>query len=225
MGAPTELTGVTSNDWQPDKFTIRAACQSSPGIFPTIFSLEHQQHPEEKIGIFTDWPDFIRLFEPDTGANISSTKEREDETFAQALDFFRKTQPRFLFLHLDHVDNAGHQHGWETAPYLEAVEKTDRFLGMLLAALDEMHLHDSTAILLTSDHGGIGKQHGGLTMNEIEIPWILAGPGIRPDNEITELVMQYDTAATLARLLDDRPSNCWRGRAVASAFLGPEDTH
>ena len=46
MGAPTELTGVTSNDWQPDSYTIAPACADSPGHFPTLYYLEHKQHPQ-----------------------------------------------------------------------------------------------------------------------------------------------------------------------------------
>jgi len=55
-------------------------------------------------------------------------------------------------------------------------------------------------------------------MVETEIPWIIAGPGVRKDHEITNLTMQYDTAATLAYLLHVKPSLCWLGRPVMSAF-------
>lgn len=218
MGAPTELTGVTSNDWKPASHTIQPACESAPGIFPTIFGLEHAQHPAAHMGIFTDWPDFVRLLEPDTGATIYSVDENEDEALSHALAYLSQTRPEFLFLHLDHVDNAGHASGWETPAYLLAVEKADRMLGEVLGMLDKLKIRDSTVILLTADHGGIEKRHGGLTMNEIEIPWIINGPGIRKDHEIRETVLQFDTAATLARLLEVRPSPCWRGLPVNSGF-------
>jgi hypothetical protein len=57
-------------------------------------------------------------------------------------------------------------------------------------------------------------------MEEAEIPWIVAGPHVRRDHTIAEPVMQYDTAATVA-ILGVRPSSCWYGRVVTSAFAGP----
>jgi len=92
-------------------------------------------------------------------------------------------------------------------------------LGRLLLTLDKLKLRDSTTILLTADHGGIGRTHGGLSMSELEIPWVISGPGIRVNYKIETTIMQYDTAATLARLLDVKPSPCWRSRAVDSAFI------
>jgi predicted AlkP superfamily pyrophosphatase or phosphodiesterase len=219
MGAPTELTGVTSNDWQPDLFTVAAACQDAPGIFPTIYSLEHLQHPTARIGIFTDWTDYVRLVEPGVVTKVYSVDEKEDDAFEHALAYLESDKPDFLFLHLDHVDNAGHANGWGSPQYIAAVEKADAMLGRLLSTLDNLKLRDSTTILLTADHGGIGRKHGGLTMNELEIPWVMSGPGIRTNYKIETTIMQYDTAATLARLLDVKPSPCWRSRAVDSAFI------
>ena len=99
-----------------------------------------------------------------------------------------------------------------------SVEKTDGMLGRLRSLIESMHLADSTTIFLTADHGGLGKRHGGLTMSETEIPWIVVGPAIRKDHEIADQIMQYDTAATLAYILNIKASPCWRGRPVISAI-------
>lgn len=218
MGAPVEMTGVTSNEWQPKGAAIAPACEDSPGIFPTIFGLEHKQHPEAKMGIFTDWPDFVRLVEPGAVPTIETIDGEADQTFGHAMEYFKSEKPEFLFIHLDHVDHAGHTYGWGSPAYIEAVEKTDGMVGRLRSLIESMHLADSTTILLTADHGGLGKRHGGLTMSETEIPWIVVGPAIRKDHEIADQIMQYDTAATLAYFLNIKASPCWRGRPVISAM-------
>ena len=218
MGAPTELTGVTSNQWQPDSYTIAPACSDSPGHFPTLYNLERIQHPNAQIGIFTDWPDYTRLVEKGAATKVYVSQEVADEAFDHALEYLRDTKPDLLFIHLDNVDEAGHEFGWETPKYLAAVEKVDEMLGRLLATLDALNLRSSTVILFTADHGGIGTKHGGYTMDEIQIPWIISGPGIRENTEIKGTIMQYDTAATLAAVLNVEPSPCWRGKPVTEAF-------
>src|ERR1043166_4879415 len=63
MGAGPEQHGVTSNDWQPDKFDITPIATGSGGIFPTIFGVLREQQPGAIMGVFHDWNDFGRLFE------------------------------------------------------------------------------------------------------------------------------------------------------------------
>ena len=55
-------------------------------------------------------------------------------------------------------------------------------------------------------------------MAEIEIPWILHGPGVAAGKEITAPVNTYDTAATVAHLFGLKPPSCWIARPVLTAF-------
>jgi predicted AlkP superfamily pyrophosphatase or phosphodiesterase len=166
------------------------------------------------MGIFTDWPDFVRLVEPGVVDTIQINDGDADQTFEHAMEYFKSAKPEFLFIHLDHVDHAGHTRGWETPAYFEAVEKADVMVGKLRSIVATLGMTDSTTIFLTADHGGTGKGHGGLTMAETEIPWIVVGKDILKGHEITDPIMQYDTAATLAYVLHLAPSPCWRGRSV-----------
>ena len=72
-------------------------------------------------------------------------------------------------------------------------------------------------VLITADHGGVGKKHGGESMDELEIPWIISGPGVRT-GEIKGPVNQFDTAATVAYLLGLQTAPCWIGRTISEAF-------
>jgi hypothetical protein len=47
--------------------------------------------------------------------------------------------------------------------------------------------------------------------------WIISGPGVRP-GEIKAPVNEFDTAATIAYLLDLRPPPSWTGRVVSEAL-------
>lgn len=57
---------------------------------------------------------------------------------------------------------------------------------------------DETIFIVTADHGGIDKGHGGNTMEEMEIAFIIAGKGIKSGYNFTESMMQYDCASTIA---------------------------
>jgi arylsulfatase A-like enzyme len=62
-----------------------------------------------------------------------------------------------------------------------------------------------------------------MSMGEIEIPWILTGPGV-PKGEISDPVNTYDTAATIADLLGLRPPKCWIGQsALRSTRVPPRE--
>jgi len=217
MGAGPEQHGVTSNDWMPDKFEIAPVVVGSAGIFPTIFGLLRRERPKAVIGVFHDWEGFGRLVEKGVPNAIEHPKGPV-ETVNRAVRFLHAAKPDLLFIHLDHVDHAGHEHGHGGPQYLAAVEEADRLAGVVVDALREAKLSQSTVLLLTADHGGVGKKHGGPTMAEIEIPWIIHGPGIAPGREIRAPVNTYDTAATIARILGLQPPEGWIGRPVLEAF-------
>jgi len=72
--------------------------------------------------------------------------------------------------------------------------------------------------LFTADHGGVNKGHGLISMNEMQIPWIIRGPGIHQNREISESIMTFDTAATIAELLKLNRPQVWIGRPVKEAM-------
>ncbi len=85
--------------------------------------------------------------------------------------------------------------------------------------LDSLSARESTYVLVTSDHGGTAHGHGKNSLAEIQIPWILSGPGIAA-GRITALVNTFDTALTVAWIFGLDTPQCWIGRPVMTAFSG-----
>ena len=216
-GAGPEQHGVTTNDWKPDDFQIEPTAVGPGGIFPTMFSLLRTQRPQARIGIFHDWDGFARLVEKGV-PDVIEHPQGPQATTDRAIAYLQAERPTLTFIHLDHVDGAGHEHGHGSPEYYRAVEEADRLIGQILAGLREAGIADQTLVLITADHGGKGKGHGGATMAEIEIPWILSGPGVAQGFEIKDPVNTYDTAATVAHVLGLKPPGCWIARPVRSAF-------
>ena len=132
--------------------------------------------------------------------------------------FIKERRPTLTFIHLDHVDHAGHEFGHGSKAYYDAATKADQFIGKVVAALDEAGMLKSTVILVTADHGGVGKGHGGESLAELEIPWIIAGPGVRAGVELKSAVNTYDTAATVLYVLGAKQPAAWVAKPVVEAF-------
>lgn len=217
MGAGPEQHGVTSNDWQPDKFDIPPMVKGPGGIFPTLFSLLREQRPGCTLAVFYDWDGFGRLFERGM-VDVVENPKGPTNTIRRAIECLKSRRPTLTFIQLDHVDHAGHEFGHGTPQYYASVAVADQLIGEMVSAIQEAGIKDSTLLLVTSDHGGKDKGHGGATLAEIEIPWILTGPGVRAGHEIKSPVNVYDTAATIAFAMALKPPEAWIARLVREAF-------
>ncbi len=219
MGAGPEQHGITSNNWERTNFVLPAIVQEDDFLFPTIFHLIDQQIPNAEIGAIYHWDGFGRLFEK-KAVDYDVNPASEDATAQVASAYIMDKKPTFTFIHFDPIDHAGHEFGHGSLEYYKAVEKGDALLGEVVAAIKKSGMAAETLVIITSDHGGIGKGHGGETLAEVEIPLILWGQAIRKNYTITDAVYQYDTAATVAYALGIRTPHAWIGRPIKNAFEG-----
>ncbi len=219
MGAGPEQHGVTSNDWETNKFEIEPIARGLGPMFPTIFGELRQQRADAKIACFHDWDGFGRLFERQA-ANRIEDSDGPTNAVVHAIEYLKQEKPTFTFIHLDHVDHAGHQDGHGTPAYYASVDVADKLIGMVLAAIKDAGIEHNTVLLVTADHGGVGTKHGNSTMAELEIPWILFGPGVKRGHELKTPVNTYDTAVTIAYILGVKPHPAWIGKPLTEAFTG-----
>lgn len=102
------------------------------------------------------------------------------------------------WVHLREGDMAGHDAGWMTPPYRAGLGEADRALGVVLDAIAASGL--PTTVILTSDHGGEGKDHWGKNPADSIVPWICFGPGVQAGAVIAGSSI-VDTGPTAAALL------------------------
>ena len=118
-----------------------------------------------------------------------------------------------LFVHFPDVDLSGHATSWMSAAYKDKVAKADEALGRIMAALPE-----NTTLIVTADHGGHGSAHGTTDRLDMTIPWIIAGPRVRPGYALAAPVANLDTSATAAFLLGLTLPADITGKPVMEAF-------
>ncbi|MDX1326955.1 MAG: alkaline phosphatase [Arenibacter sp.] len=211
MGSGPELHGYT--EWGSKTPELPSRIIGKGNIYPTIFSLVEDQMPAAKKGVSYTWGGIGFLFEKNM-VDLDFNGRTDEETIEKAMDFMIEEEASLTFIHLTHPDNEGHEIGHDTPEYYAAVEKVDAQVGGIIKRLEKEGMLDDTIIIFSSDHGGIGKGHGGKTLEEVEIPWIIYGTGIPAKGALQSSIVTYDTAATIAYFLGLETPDFWRGRPV-----------
>ncbi|MBI4604504.1 MAG: alkaline phosphatase family protein [Planctomycetes bacterium] len=128
-------------------------------------------------------------------------------TFRFALVHLKTHRPRVLYIGLGETDDWSHDGRYDR--YLQALERSDRFLKELWETLESTEEYRGrTSLVITTDHGrgdtpADWKDHGE-KVEGAQFIWIAAaGPDIERRGEIKEqgLVHQSQVAATLCALL------------------------
>lgn len=218
-GAGPAQHGVINNDWRVGEFSFPTSVAGSGNFFPSIFQILADQHPDWEVGSVYHWEGFGNLYDR-RFVDYDAHGETEAETARLAADYIRARRPNFLFVHLDDVDHVGHAQGHGTAQYYAAVARADAHIGLIRQAVVDAGIMDQTVILVTSDHGGVGKGHGGATLAELEIPWIAYGKGVKPGFRLELPINTFDTPATAAWLLGAEIPYAWLGRPIRPILAG-----
>lgn len=221
-GAPLEMTGITSNDWERDSYTISPSAKNKIGIFPTVFDCIREQKPGARMEAYIEWGAETRMYDMSvfdktlcSGNGASYDAEQVlDAAFASYLE----NEPDLLFVSIDATDHAGHSYGHENQGFFDCVHRMDERVGEFLKELESRKMLDDAVIIITADHGGLNYGHGGDSMAELRIPVIMYGKGVTKGKVMEHANMIYDNAATIAGLLGVKlPDEC-RGKFMMQAF-------
>jgi hypothetical protein len=89
-------------------------------------------------------------------------------------------QLTYSLLHFRDPDSAGHAYGWGSDEWNAAVARVDGYLGQVMRAVEaDSSLKDSTAIVLTADHGGKGAGHDDPgQLDSFRVPFFIWGPQV-----------------------------------------------
>lgn len=221
-GLTVEQHGVDWNEYEPMRGYLKA---------PTLFEIA--SFNGSKWGaMFITKEKLLYLAKPDRRLILQVCSVNEQGCHAQkvaadVITVYRQasdsTKPALFLIHLPDADLAGHAKGWMSKPYLKAVEDCDRAIGTILKGFKELGLYDRTTFIVTADHGGHETTHGTNAPEDMTIPWIAAGPGIKAGYAIKEPVSVVDTPATVMRAfgLSDYYVE-WKSRSMEEIFEGAQ---
>jgi len=111
----------------------------------------------------------------DVYVNVSETRALIDSFVLHAAE----TPRDYSFIHLVDPDAVGHDSGWNSTAYYRSVMKVDSLLDRIFDLIDGGPMAGVTAVIVTSDHGGIGTSHDNPLLPEnYTIPLYVTGPGV-----------------------------------------------
>jgi predicted AlkP superfamily pyrophosphatase or phosphodiesterase len=181
-GQGPEEHGVTTNKWTLKDNPLPAIEVDQDGYSPSIFKLLKEQKPQTKTAYYYNWKELIYPINKRYVDEVSfEENDQYQGNYAKALNFIasNKKDPTMVFLYSVHTDHAGHSHKWMSPQYISAIEEADKAIGDFVTKLKEQDLYEDTHFLLITDHGGIEKGHGGVSLNEMQTPWGITGKKIK----------------------------------------------
>lgn len=215
MGVPTEVHGYTK--WGSKTPEIPSPLVNDRGIFPTIFSITRDAHPDAEIGVLYEWDGIKHLIDTlamSYHAQGVNTPENPDNLCNMAADYIIGHKPMLMAVCFDEPDHTGHAIGHDTPEYYAMLTRLDGYVGRLREAVEKAGIADSTVIIVTGDHGGLEKKHGGITLREMETPFIAYGPGVREGYVYDGIMLQQDVAPTIAAMLGIAQPEAWNGKPI-----------
>ena len=96
--------------------------------------------------------------------------------------------------------------------YLNLLRENDRYVGQVLAALDDLDLWKDTVVVCTADHGEMAGAHGGLRNKgpvsyeqSVHVPMIVVHPDVKGGRTTRALTSHIDMLPTLVALTGASP--------------------
>jgi predicted AlkP superfamily pyrophosphatase or phosphodiesterase len=214
-GVYPEKHGINWNDDEPElgypKVPTLFALAKKAGYTTSIATGKSKFSTLTKPGT-VDWINIPAAVKVAGSTELKAALFEDAAVAKEASDIIASHKPNVMFIHFPGADKIGHSIGWGTPEQLAMVGTIDAGIGKILNTIEAEKLADSTVVIVSADHGGAVKGHGGLAEGKpIDdprsrmIPWICLGPGIRENYDLTRepglTVNTVDTFATACWLL------------------------
>ena len=194
--------GITTNVYSPQVRPVKGLC-------------EVLLQNEKKSAFFYNWEELRDLSRPGSlefsffckGRDVGYDKANNIVTDA-AIECLSQNYIDFAFLYLGYTDMAGHEYGWMSKEYMNAIENSLDNIERIINSLP-----DDYTVFITADHGGHDRIHGTDMKEDMLIPLIIVGDGFK-ENTIIKSANIKDIAPTITSVLGIKPDVEWEGKSL-----------
>jgi predicted AlkP superfamily pyrophosphatase or phosphodiesterase len=209
MGTSPNITGY----WTNSPSEAVSIFVDIYGLFPSIFTLLKEQRPECKVAFFYEWSENGYLC-PDKVIDIKQYINNLSKDISTVTNYIKTERPNFCCIIIDEPDHVGHSIGHNTRAYYEELSRLDGLIALIIQSIKDSGIWDNSILIFSSDHGGIGKGHGGNTPSERYVPFIVFGNNIKKGTQISQNVLIYDIAPTIAHFFELDTPLFWEGTVI-----------
>ena len=211
-GVTPEYHGLTNDIAKNFKFP-------SDSEFLSFFKVIRDNDPDAVLASFCNWnPINNGIIEDDIGVHKVGGLKDEALT-AEICNYLAENTPTAMFVQFDETDAVGESKGFGTTDHLNQITIIDGYIGQIYQALENKGILDDTLFIVTSDHGGNGKSHGGSTDTEKYVMFAACGKTIEVGGTPKNIEIRDVAAIVLFALGYDCP-NTWTARVPSNLFLG-----
>ncbi len=194
--------GTTTNTYMPQVRPINGLC-------------EVLKQADKKCAIFYNWEEIRDVSRPNSLAHSCfyagrriGYKEAGEILTDSAIAYLKNFDNDFTFIYFGYPDMAGHNHGWMTEEYMEAIHSSWDNIEKLMSELGEEYTY-----IITADHGGHDRTHGSDMPEDMLIPIIINGKDFEKGKALPNANIM-DIAPTVAKLLGVEPDAEWEGKSL-----------
>lgn len=145
---------------------------------PSVFKRIREVCPDAYLASFVNWnPINHGLIEHNLGVEMGTNGN--DGLLTDMIIPAVMKKPKFLFVQFDNVDGAGHRNDYGTEGHLKQISITDEYIGRIFEAYEKAGILKDTLFIVTADHGGFNKGHGGFTVGEKYVYLGARGKGVK----------------------------------------------
>ncbi len=211
LGAMPAVHGLTNSIVGTHPYTNEA--------LPSVFKRIREKYPDAYLAACNNWnPINIGIIEDGIGVD-KHTAANDTELTPIILDCVTK-KPKYLFVQFDDVDGAGHGHGYGNEGHLKKITEIDALVGQVYEAYKNAGILDETLFIVTADHGGWVRGHGGYTDGEKYVYFAATGKGIQKSQVGYATTKDYAAIVLYALGLDvpDYDANGFSGQIPEGLF-------
>ncbi|WOD43876.1 alkaline phosphatase family protein [Hwangdonia lutea] len=205
-------TGMLTGVWK-DKHKVMGNQYLNPNIkeYPHFFNLAKQQQPDLRTYSIANWSPVHKILQYND-ATVVKHKPTDGLVTKSVVKTLKNEDVDVMFVHLDNVDHAGHKYGYaiDNSKYIKSIEKTDKKIGRIVKALQKRknYANENWLILVSTDHGGSGTNHGKAIPEHTTIFYIASGKDVEK-GEIKKQVYVIDVAVTALKHLNIDLKEAW----------------
>lgn len=198
---PSERHGVLTNTYTPQVRPVKS-----------LFNLLAEN--EKTSMMFYNWEQLRDLSRPGALcfsmlAQCDVEGKGEVKLAKECVERIKEDSPDFIFFYIGSTDIAGHDFGWETDGYEQAVERA-------FCRIEELYnvAKDDYTIIVTADHGGHNRGHGEDIDEDMIIPIMIIGEDFGADIKLPEDSNIMDIAPTITKIFGINKDKDWEGKPL-----------